>query len=218
MIEFKNVSKSYQTPKGLKYALRDVTFQIPTNANIGILGKNGAGKSTLLRLIGKIDFPTKGTIKTTKSVSWPVGLGNVYQGSMTARENTRFVGRINGVEDLKKLEDQVYEFSEIGNYFDMPVKTYSSGMKSRFTFALSMAFKFDVYLIDEVTSVGDRSFRSKCQKTLKERRKESSILMVSHNLDELINFCDVGLLLKDGKLQYFDRIKDAVKVYKETLC
>ncbi len=215
MIKFENVSKFYRTPKGLKYALKDVTFEIPTTANIGILGKNGAGKSTLLRLIGKIDFPSKGTIQSNKNISWPVGLGNVYQGSMTARENTRFVGRIFGVRDLRQLEDKVYEFSEIGSYFDMPVNTYSSGMRSRFTFALSMAFKFDVYLIDEITSVGDQSFRNKCKATLEKRRKDSSVLMVSHNINELMSYCDVGLLLRNGQLSYFDDIKEAVKVYKE---
>ena len=214
MIQLHKVTKSYATKKGRKYALRDVSFEIPTKANVGVLGANGAGKSTLLRLIGKIDYPDSGAIISTASISWPVGMG-AYQGSMTARENCRFVGRIHGIANLKELERRVAAFADIGDYFDMPVGTYSSGMRSRFSFALSMAFDFDVYLIDEITAVGDRRFRQKCSAALDSKKKTSSIFMVSHNLSDLEKHCEVGLLLNQGKLSYFDDIKTAIATYKK---
>ncbi|SMF39516.1 ABC transporter ATP-binding protein [Pseudobacteriovorax antillogorgiicola] len=214
MIELKNVTKSYATKRGRKYALRNVSFKIPTNASVGILGRNGAGKSTLLRLIGKIDYPDRGLIQSSASISWPVGLG-AFQGSMTARENTRFVCRIHGVEDAAEVERQVAEFADIGDYFDMPIQSYSSGMRSRFSFGLSMSFRFDVYLVDEVTAVGDKNFRAKCSAAMTAKQETSSFIMVSHNLNELIKHCEVGLLLNDGQLTYYDDIREAVASYKK---
>lgn len=216
MIYLKNVCKSYPTKNGRKYALRNLSTSIPTDKNIGILGRNGAGKSTLLRLIGKIDYPDSGEVLSRQQISWPIGMG-AYQGSMSARENTRFVGRIHGVRPLQLLEERVAGFAEIGPYFDMPINTYSSGMRSRFTFALSMAFDFDVYLIDEITAVGDRSFRRKCAEALAEKTKNASLIMVSHNLGELEKQCDAGILLENGEIRSFDCIHEAIDVYKKTV-
>ncbi len=214
MIRLESVSKSFRTKHGRRYALRDVSFSMSPLARVGLLGVNGAGKSTLLRLIGKIDFPDSGRIDCRHTVSWPVGLSTAYQGSMTARENTRFVGRINGVEDLASLEAHVGEFSELGEYFDLPIRTYSSGMKSRFAFALSMAIDFDIYLIDEVTAAGDQRFRRKCRETLESKMERSGIFMVSHNLDEIRRHCTTGLLLDQGSVKVFEDIDTAIETYQ----
>lgn len=213
MIRLKNVSKYYPTKQGRKYALKNVTFTIPTHVNIGILGPNGAGKSTLLRLLGGIDFPNQGKIEFDENISWPVGLGSAYQGSMTGRQNTRFVGRIYGVDDLDRFEEEVAEFLEFGSYFDMPVKTYSSGMKSRFTFALSMAFDFDIYLLDEVGAAGDKRFKERSILALESKRKRARFIMVSHSMSELKRVCQTGILLKEGVVTYYPDIDEAIEVY-----
>lgn len=214
MIHLESVTKSFRTKHGRRYALRDVSFSIDPSDRIGLLGMNGAGKSTLLRLIGKIDFPDSGSIRSPYSISWPVGLSTAYQGSMTARENTRFVGRVHGIQDLRELEYRVNEFSELGDYFDLPIRTFSSGMKSRFAFALSMSIDFDIYLIDEVTAAGDQRFRKKCQETLESKMQNSGFLMVSHSLDEIRSYCKAGILLDQGRVSIFPDINDAIETYQ----
>ena len=132
------------TKKGRHYVFKNINMEFPENKSVGLIGRNGAGKSTLLRVIGGIDRPDSGRIETSKSISWPVGLSGGFQGSLTGRENVKFVSRLYALKkDLKEKISYVEEFSELGKYFDMPIKTYSSGMKSRLAFGLSMAFKFD---------------------------------------------------------------------------
>lgn len=140
MIELMNVTKYYKTNKGIKYILKDVSIKIPSNKNIAILGSNGAGKSTLLRMLGGIDYPDKGIIRSKNNFSWPMGLSGGFQGSMTGRQNVKFVCRIYGENEdhIKDAINFVKEFSELGDYFDMPIKTYSSGMKSKLSFGLSL--------------------------------------------------------------------------------
>lgn len=214
MIELKNVSKFYPSKLGRRYVLDDVSLNIPTNKNVAILGPNGAGKSTLLRMLGGIDIPSKGSINSNAVISWPLGLSGGLQGSMTGRENCRFVARIHGVPKNNILEEWVKEFSAIGDAFELPIKTYSSGMRSRLAFALSMAFEFDLYLIDELTSVGDKSFKEKSQKTLAERKDRANFILVSHSLNMLKKQCDVGILIHEKKLMYFDDVNDAVNEYE----
>ena len=157
MIHLKNMSKYYLTSQGRYYVFKDVTLDIPTDRNIAILGGNGAGKSTLVRLLGGTDLQSKGAITSPKNISWPLGLKGGLQGSMTARENARFVARIHGYAQTREFEDKVADFAEIGRFFDEPVKNYSSGMRSRVTFALAMAFEFqfDVLLELFISAVGD---------------------------------------------------------------
>ena len=184
---------------------------------MALVGRNGAGKSTLLRVIGGIDRPDYGQIITDQTISWPVGLAGGFQGSLTGRENVKFVARLYAKPaELKEKIEFVEEFAELGKYFDMPIKTYSSGMKSRLGFGLSMAFKFDYYLVDEVTAVGDARFKQKCAELFKSRHAESSFLMVSHSLNSLKEFCDVALFLgRDNKVRYFDDVSEALEVYKQ---
>ncbi|QCT94700.1 ABC transporter ATP-binding protein [Caminibacter mediatlanticus TB-2] len=215
MIELKNVTKYFKTKNEKRYILKNVSLTIPEKVNVGILGINGAGKSTLLRMLGKIDFPNSGKIISKNSFSWPLGLSGGFQGSMTGKQNVKFVARIYGKDEkeIKKIVDFVKNFSELGDYFDMPIKTYSSGMKSRLSFALSLAFDFDYILIDETLSVGDARFKEKSKKALMEKIKESNVLMVSHSMVDLKKICDVGIVLHEGKIEYYDNIIDAIDRY-----
>ena len=215
MIKIENLTKSYRTPAGRHYVFKDLNIEIPSGKSVAFIGRNGAGKSTLLRMIGGIDRPDSGKIITNKTISWPVGLAGGFQGSLTGRENVKFVARLYAKqEELKEKIEFVEEFAELGKYFDMPIKTYSSGMRSRLGFGLSMAFKFDYYIVDEVTAVGDARFKEKCAQLLKERHKESSFLMVSHSLNILHDFCDAALYLgKNNQIWYFNSINDAIKNY-----
>jgi capsular polysaccharide transport system ATP-binding protein len=216
MIELKNLTKSYVTPKGRHYVFKNLNAVLPENKSVALLGKNGAGKSTLLRVIGGIDYADEGEVISNKSISWPVALSGGFQGSLTARQNVRFVARlyVSNEDEVEQVVQFVEEFAEIGKYFDMPIKSYSSGMRSRIGFGMSMAFNFDYYLLDEVGAVGDASFRKKSQALLDELKEKSNIIMVSHDLKDLTRNCDVAFLVRDGKAEYFDDIKEAVEVYK----
>ena len=217
MIKIENLTKSYRTPQGRHYVFKNLNLELPSGKSVALIGRNGAGKSTLLRMIGGIDRPDSGRIVTDKTISWPVGLSGGFQGSLTGRENVKFVARLYAKkEELKEKIEFVEDFAELGKYFDMPIKTYSSGMKSRLGFGLSMAFKFDYYLVDEVTAVGDARFKQKCAKLFNSKRDSSSFLMVSHNLTSLLEFCDVAIYLdKDRKITLYNDVNECVKKYKE---
>ena len=204
MIKIENLTKSYRTPTGRHYVFKDLNIEIPSGKSVAFIGRNGAGKSTLLRMIGGIDRPDSGKIITNKTISWPVGLAGGFQGSLTGRENVKFVARLYAKqEELKEKIEFVEEFAELGKYFDMPIKTYSSGMRSRLGFGLSMAFKFDYYIVDEVTAVGDARF------------KESSFLMVSHSLNSLKEFCDVAIVFKNSYIiGYYENVQSGIDEYK----
>ncbi|WP_033136677.1 ABC transporter ATP-binding protein [Aeromonas finlandensis] len=215
MIILDNVSKYYPTKFGRHYVLKDVSFTLPGDRNIGILGANGAGKSTLLRLLGGMDMPNKGKVLRHSRVSWPLALSGGFQGSMTGRENTRFVCRIHGVHDTAAVEEWVKAFSEIGQHYELPIKGYSSGMKSKFSFAVSMAFDFDIYLTDEITSVGDARFRQKCIDVFTQKRETASLIMVSHDMKTLRQQCDMGIVLHEGQLTLHEDIEDAIAIYQK---
>ena len=217
MIKIENLTKSYRTPTGRHYVFKDLNIEIPSGKSVAFIGRNGAGKSTLLRMIGGIDRPDSGKIITNKTISWPVGLAGGFQGSLTGRENVKFVARLYAKqEELKEKVEFVEEFAELGKYFDMPIKTYSSGMRSRLGFGLSMAFKFDYYIVDEVTAVGDARFKEKCAQLFKERHKESSFVMVSHSLNSLKEFCDVAIVFKDDNaVGFYEDVQSGIDAYKK---
>ncbi|MEQ9721835.1 ABC transporter ATP-binding protein [Yersinia alsatica] len=216
MIRIENLTKSYRTPAGCHYVFKNLHVEFPANKSVALIGRNGSGKSTLLRIIGGIDRPDSGQVITDKTISWPVGLAGGFQGSLTGRENVKFVARLYATDsELREKVAFVEEFAELGKYFDMPIKTYSSGMKSRLGFGLSMAFKFDYYLVDEVTAVGDARFKQKCADLFKSRHQESSFLMVSHSLGSLKEFCDAALFIgRDNQVKYFESVEEAIAVYK----
>ena len=215
MIELRNVTKYYKTAHGKKYVLKDVSQIIPTHTNVGILGRNGAGKSTLLRMLGGIDFPNSGTIHSDKTFSWPMGLAGGFQGSMTGRQNVKFVCRIYGKSEyeIQQAIESVKEFSELGDYFDMPIKIYSSGMKSRLSFGLSLFFDFDYLIIDETLSVGDKNFQVKSKNALRKKIENCNVLLVSHSMPTLKEICDSGIVVNNGTMTYYEDINDAIAIY-----
>lgn len=216
MIAIEDVYKRYKTPHGPgAWVLEGVSLCIPPNISVGLVGANGAGKSTLLRLIGGIDQPSKGTIKRHCNMSWPMGSAGGLQGSLTGRQNAKFVCRVHGHEaGIASRLASIQDFAEIGEAFDAPVNTYSSGMKSRLQFALSLAFKFDVYISDEVTSAGDAAFRKKAADAFKKLADEASLIMVSHSESTLKQFCKAGILISNGRAHWFDKIDDALNAYR----
>ena len=167
MIEVKNLTKSFSYDDGKRnFIFKDLNFNINKGESIGLLGGNGAGKSTLIRILGGIEYADSGSVIKNCSVSWPFARASGFQGSLTASENVKFVSKIYGTHSYREIKEKieiVRDFADIGDYFDRPFKTYSSGMKGRVSFGLSLAFKFDVYLLDEVTATGDMGFREKCK-------------------------------------------------------
>lgn len=218
MIEVRNLYKRYHGPFGGDWVLKDVNFVIPQGVSVGLIGRNGAGKSTLLKLLARMDTPDKGEIITQDKISWPIGLKGGFQGSMTGRQNVKFVARIHGGEDrMQHIIDFVQEFAEIGKAFDQPMKTYSSGMRSRLAFGLSLAFDFDVYISDEATAVGDTAFKKKAKKAFRERIGKSSLIMVSHSVGILQDLCQAGIWLNQGQAIWFDQLDDALSAYNESI-
>ena len=217
MIVLKNVTKYFKVEGEKNYILKNINLHLPDGVNLGILGRNGAGKSTLLRMLGGIDFPSSGEIISNNSFSWPMGLAGGFQGSMTGRQNVKFVARIYGKDDadIRRIIDSVQEFAEIGDYFDMPIKIYSSGMKSRLSFGLSLAFDFDYLIIDETLSVGDENFKKKAEDALMKKIEHSNILLVSHSMGVLKKLCDAGVVLHEGNLTFFEKIDDAINYYHQ---
>jgi capsular polysaccharide transport system ATP-binding protein len=218
MIRVNNLTKSFRYQGKRAVVLDNLNFTISTGESVAILGRNGAGKSTLLRLLGGIDLPDSGTIESDVSISWPVGGKSGFQGSLTGRENVAFVSRIySSKQEMAQRIRDVEAFAELGPYFDRPFRTYSKGMRARVAFGLSMAFQFDVYLIDEVTGAGDQRFREKSMRILRERKKHSDFLMVDHNLWGLKLHCDRAFILEKGKIQEFDSVHEAVEAHNEML-
>ncbi|MDR6349209.1 ABC transporter ATP-binding protein [Pantoea sp. SORGH_AS_0659] len=215
MIKIENLTKSYRTSSGRHFVFKDLNLTLPGGKSVALVGRNGAGKSTLLRMIGGIDRPDSGAITTNKTISWPVGLTGGFQGSLSGRENVKFVARLYAKHsEMKEKIDFVESFAELGKYFNMPIKTYSSGMKSRLSFGLSMAFDFDYYLVDEVTAVGDARFKEKCSRMFQERHKSASFLMVSHSLSTLKEYCDAAIFIgRDNHVNYYDSVNDAIEAY-----
>jgi capsular polysaccharide transport system ATP-binding protein len=213
MIRLENVVKSYRLREGRKVVLRNLTATLP-KTNVGILGANGAGKSTLLRLIAGTELPDSGIILRQGRISWPLGFAGSFTGSLSGVENVRFVARIYG-EDTERVLEFVEAFSELGEFFRMPVSSYSSGMRARLAFGVSMAVAFDYYLVDEITAVGDDKFRQKCLTTFKEKLGNSSIIMISHSKATLKQYCEMGAVLHQGELTICDDLHEAIALHEE---
>ena len=215
MISISNLTKSYVIGDRRHYVFKDISFDFPAGKNIGILGPNGAGKSTLLRILGGIDHADSGEINRNASLSWPLGLRGGFVGHMTGRENCRMICNAYGVKQ-KQMRDKldfIKELSQIGEYFEQPVAYYSSGMGSRLGFALSMAFDFDYFLIDEITAVGDAHFKKLAKEALEQKRKDSKVILVSHSMGDLKRFCDIAVLIKNGEVKVYDDFDAAIQAY-----
>ncbi len=213
MIRLTDVSKDYETKTGMRRILHNINLTIEPGQRVGILGRNGAGKSTLIRLISGAEPPTLGTIERNMSVSWPLAFTGGFQGTLTGADNVRFICRIYGVDFGPRLEF-VSEFSELGEYLYEPVGSYSSGMRARLAFAVSMTIDFDCYLIDEVMAVGDERFRERCKFELFEKRRDKAMLIVSHSHRYLKGTCDRFLLFRDGRIEEHDDFEEVYFQYK----
>lgn len=215
-LALKNVSKSYVLSGQRKDVLQNITYEFPADKNVAIMGRNGAGKSTLMRILSGSERPDRGRVIRKTPVSWPLGFSGGFNGSMTGIENAMFVARLYGA-DTEAVIEYVSWFSELGNSLKLPIKTYSSGMKARLAFGLSMAISFDVYLIDEITSVGDEAFKRKCRTVFESKLSESRVVMISHSASTIRKFCDCGVILENGQLEQFDDIDLLIHRYRDIL-
>lgn len=219
MLELRQLTKSYPSRHGRRYIFRDLSFTFPRGANIGLIGRNGAGKSTLLRLLGGIDTPDSGEVVTDARISFPVALGGGFLQNLTARDNVAFVGRIHGAHgaELRQLIRRVEEFAEIGDYFDLPMNSFSSGMRSRVAFGMSMAFDFDYYLIDEVMAVGDAQFKAKSKALLQEKLQHANLILTSHAMGDIRQFCNVVVHVNAGHVTVYEDVEAGIRAYQGNL-
>lgn len=216
MIRLEQASKFVYARGTKKPILDGVSLMLKRGRSIGLLGRNGAGKSTLLRLFAGTIKLDSGRIVREGRISWPLGFQGSFQGNLTGEQNVRFVARIYGV-DSEQLIDYVADFAELGVFFRSPVNTYSSGMKARLAFGLSMGVNFDYYLVDEITAVGDANFKKKCHGVFQNRLVDSDVVMVSHSTATIREYCDCGIVLEKGKLTYFEDVEDAIRAHDKNM-
>lgn len=212
MIVCQNIHKRYRSGHAVKTVLRGVSFTINPKDRIGLLGRNGAGKTTLIKLIGGVEMPTSGKVIRSMRCSWPLGFNGGFQGSMTGYDNARFIARIYN-KPYNEMRDFIEEFTELGRQLRMPVKSYSSGMRARLAFALTLAIEFECYLIDEVIMVGDRNFQLKCQAEFFDKRRDRALLLASHSADFIERYCNRAIILHEGTAAMYDDVKEALRIY-----
>ena len=216
MIRVRNLHKTYRTRFGTNHVLRDVNFDLRKGEKLGILGRNGAGKSTLIRLVSGAEQPSSGAIERTMSVSWPLAFGGAFQVNLTGADNVRFISRIYN-QDFKRNLAFVEDFAELGPYIREPVRSYSSGMRARLAFAISMIIEFDCFLIDEVGAVGDARFHDRCNYELFDKRADRAMIIISHDAAYVRDHCNRWGLLHDAHLALFDDFEDAYAEFKEVI-
>lgn len=216
MIALERVAKTYPTVAGRKLLLAEATLEFAAGHNFGILGANGSGKSTLIRLLAGSEMPDRGIIRRHARVSFPLGFGGTFHGALSGHENVAFIARVYGAS-VRRTVRFVEEFAELDEYFAMPVNTYSAGMQARLAFGTCLAIDFDVYLIDEVTEIGDERFRRKCAAAFRERLRHSDIILATHNHHTIRQYCDRGAVLAGGRLELFDDVAGAFAHYRRLL-
>jgi capsular polysaccharide transport system ATP-binding protein len=216
VITLDGVTKSYATTAGRRVVLDNASATFDAGHNFGILGANGAGKSTLVRLLAGSEMPDRGTVRRYARVSFPLGFGGTFHGALSGRENVAFIARVYGAA-LRSALCYVEEFAEVGEYWDMPVNTYSAGMRARLAFGACLAIDFDVYLIDEVTEIGDERFRQKCAVAFRDRMRRSDIILVTHNSRTIRQYCNRAAVLANGRLQLFDDVSSALDQHHHQL-
>ena len=216
MIEFRNVSKFYRTQTRRKVVLDQLSLTLPHGHKVGVLGRNAAGKSTLLGMVAGIVQPDSGEIRRHASVSWPLGLKGSFHTDLTGAQNVRFTARVYGI-DTDALVDYVEDFAQLGDFMNMPLRSYSSGMRARLAFGMSMGISFDWYLVDEITAVGDSAFKKKSLAVFKNRLQDAGLLMVSHSTRTILSYCTSGLVLENGKARFFEDVREAVRVHEANM-
>ena len=216
MILFRNLSKEFTLAGTRRVLFQNLNLCLQTGLSVALLGRNGSGKTTLLRIVAGLVDPTRGEVLSDGTISWPVGFAGSFHPDLTGAQNTRFVARIYGV-DSDELIDFVQDFSGIGRHFHLPFRSYSSGMRSRLAFGVSMGIRFDTYLVDEVTSVGDGAFRARSAELFRARMQQSSAIVVSHSTPMIRNLCDAGIVMSGGGIAYYDDIDEAIAQHEARL-
>ena len=216
MIRLEHVTKAYYYRGQPKFIANDISAEFPTGARIGLMGRNGTGKSTLLSIIAGSLNPDRGRVRVFGTISWPIGLTGCIHPALTGSQNVKFIARIYGV-DTEELVDFVADFAELGLNFNEPVRTYSSGMRSRLNFGMSMGIRFDTYLIDEVSAVGDASFKRKSRIMFEDRMSNAGVIMVSHSAKLMKSMCTSGAVLENGRLSFFDDVEAALDVHSRNM-
>lgn len=216
MIRLENLNKSFWLDGHRTVVANNINFTFPSGVSVALLGRNGAGKSTLLSMIAGTTLPDSGQIEISGTVSWPVGFKGSFHRDLTGMQNTRFIARVYGV-DTDALSDFVANFAELGAHFHLPLRTYSSGMRSRLSFGISMGIRFDTYLVDEVTSVGDAIFKVKSRQLFLQRIGKSAAIVVSHSMATIRSFCTSGVVLERGNLSYFEDLDEAIAQHEENM-
>lgn len=214
MIALEDVYKYYRTHGHRKVVLDHVSLEFQAGRSYGVLGVNGAGKSTLMRILAGTELPNGGRVRRRARVSWPLGFSGGLHPKLTGRENARFVARVYG-QDPRAVISFVEDFADIGAYMDVPIITYSSGMIARLAFGLSLAIDFDCYLIDETTAVGDARFAARCKEEFDQRRRKADVIMVSHALGTIRDYCDCGIVLASAQMHIFRNLDEAIELYKK---
>lgn len=216
MIEFIDVHKWYHLKGQRRDIVRGLTISLPRGLNVALIGRNGAGKSTMLRMIGGVLRPDRGSIARHGRISWPMGFSGGFHPALTGRQNARFMARVYGA-DTDEMAEFVEAFAELGEFFDMPFMTYSSGMKARLAFGVSMAARFDCYLVDEITAVGDANFKRKCRSFFDDRLGEASVILASHSEATLKEYCQCALVLEKGKAVYYPDLQEGLRAYRKII-
>jgi capsular polysaccharide transport system ATP-binding protein len=216
VIALQGISKRFRDSTGIKVVAHRIDLTLPTGVSVALLGRNGAGKSTLLDMIAGTVRPDAGQIVSDGTISWPVGFSGSFHRDLTGVQNTRFIARVYGV-DTDALVAFVEDFADLGGHFRMPVASYSSGMKSRLAFGISMGIRFDTYLVDEVTSVGDAAFRRKSRLVFRARMAESGAVVVTHDMNQVRQLCEAGMVLENGSLAWYDDVEAAIAHHQRNM-
>jgi capsular polysaccharide transport system ATP-binding protein len=212
MLSVRDLGKSYFVDSGRRMLFDGLNFDLGPTDRLAVLGRNGQGKSTLIKILGGVVAPTTGDVSWTMTNSWPLGFGGAFQGGLTGMDNIRFIARIYN-RPIERTVELVEEFAQLGRQLADPVKFYSSGMRARLSFGISLAIEFDCYLIDEVISVGDVLFQAKCQAELFEIRKKRAFIMASHDLGLLQKQCERAIIVEGGRAKMFEDIDLAIEIY-----
>lgn len=207
-LQLLDVHKSYPMNVGRKHVLRGVNATFNRGERVGVLGRNGSGKSTLVRILGGIEAPTRGSIRRTMSVSWPIGMAAGFQPALSGADNTRFIARIYD-RPVQATVDYVESFAELGEYLHMPVNTYSAGMRSRLGLAISLAVEFDCFLVDEALAVGDTKFG----RAFGARLRQAGLIIVTHSPSLVRQLCTRAAVLDQGTLTFYEDLDEALATY-----
>ncbi len=216
IVRLTRVTKRMRAGPAHKIVLGGVSIDIPRGKRIALLGRNGAGKTSLLNLISGSLRPDEGSLEVDGSVSWPIGIQSGLHPDLTGAQNARFVARVYGIAE-GEFVDFTADFAELGGHFQAPIRTYSTGMRARLAFAMSMAIRFDLFLLDEIVAVGDAVFRQKCEESLDVALSGSSAILVSHSLHSVQRLCNAALVLEEGSLRYFGDLSEGIDRHHRNL-